>query len=85
MHRNGHSGILFTMQKQSGYSTGEVSKRIKEKFAELEETGENIHIVELMDQGIYIDLVVDSVLENMLSGAALAILVWALPGTGPDA
>lgn len=72
---NGHSGILFTMQKQSGYSTGEVSKRIKEKFAELEETGENVHIVELMDQGIYIDLVVDSVLENMLSGAALAILV----------
>lgn len=75
---NGHSGIMFTMQKQSGYSTGEVSDRIKEKFAELEESDENIHIIELMDQGIYIDLVVDSVLENMLSGAGLAILVLLL-------
>lgn len=75
---NGHSGILFTMQKQSGYSTGEVSKRIKEKFAELEESDENINIIEMMDQGIYIDLVVDSVLENMLSGAGLAILVLLL-------
>lgn len=75
---NGHSGILFTMQKQSGYSTGEVSKRIKEKFAELEESDENINIIEMMDQGIYIDLVVDSVLENMLFGAGLAILVLLL-------
>lgn len=75
---NGHSGILFTMQKQSGYSTGEVSKRIKEKFAELEESDENINIIEMMDQGIYIDLVVDSVMENMLSGAGLAILVLLL-------
>lgn len=75
---NGHSGVMFTMQKQSGYSTGEVSERIKKKFAELEETDENIHIIELMDQGIYIDLVVDSVLENMLSGAGLAILVLLL-------
>lgn len=75
---NGHSGIVFTMQKQSGYSTGEVSDRIKEKFAELEETDENINIIEMMDQGIYIDLVVDSVMENMLSGAGLAILVLLL-------
>lgn len=71
---NGNPGVMFTMQKQSGYSTGEVSDRIKDKFAELEET-RNVHIIRLMDQGIYIDLVVDSVLENMLSGAALAILV----------
>lgn len=72
---NGNAGVMFTMQKQSGYSTGEVSNRIKKKFSELEESGEGIHFIRLMDQGIYIDMVVDSVLQNMLSGAALAILI----------
>ena len=72
---NGKPGVMFTMQKQSGYSTGGVSDSIKEKFEELEEGYENVHIIELMDQGIYIDLVVDSVIDNMLSGAVLAVVV----------
>ena len=75
---NGNPGIMFTMQKQSGYSTGEVSDRIKEKFEELENSLENLHMITLMDQGIYIDMVVDSVISNMLSGAVLAILVLFL-------
>lgn len=74
---NGNAGVMFNMQKQSGYSTGDVSDRIKNKFAELEETN-GVYIIELMDQGIYIDLVVNSVIENMLSGAVLAILVLLL-------
>ncbi len=72
---NGKEGVMFTMQKQSGYSTGDVSKKIKEKFADLEKTNSDIHIIRLMDQGVYIDLVVDSVLDNMISGAVLAIFV----------
>ena len=72
---NGHPGVMLTMQKQSGYSTGTVSNRIKEKFTELEETKEDIHFIKMMDQGVYIDMVVDSVIQNMLSGAGLAILV----------
>lgn len=75
---NGNAGVVFSMQKQSGYSTGEVSDRIKKKFTELEELGGGVHFVSLMDQGIYIDLVVDSVIQNMLSGAVLAILVLLL-------
>ena len=72
---NGKPGVMFTMQKQSGYSTGSVSNSIKAKFEELENSYEDVHIIELMDQGIYIDLVVDSVIDNMLSGAVLAVLV----------
>lgn len=75
---NGNPGILFTLQKQSGYSTGEVSDRIKDKFAELEDSLENLHMLTLMDQGVYIDMVVDSVIKNMLYGAVLAILVLFL-------
>lgn len=72
---NGHPGVMLTMQKQSGYSTGTVSGKIKDKFAELEETRGDIRFIKMMDQGVYIDMVVDSVIQNMLSGAALAILV----------
>lgn len=72
---NGNPGVVFSMQKQSGYSTGEVSDRIKERFARLESENEKVNIIELMDQGIYIDLVVDSVLQNILSGAALAVII----------
>lgn len=75
---NGNPGVMLTMQKQSGYSTGTVSKRIKEKFSELEETKGDVRFIKMMDQGVYIDMVVDSVIQNMLSGAALAILVLLL-------
>ncbi len=75
---NGHAGVLFSMQKQSGYSTGDVSKRIQKKFTEIEEESGNTHFVKLMDQGIYIDTVVNSVLENMISGAVLAVLILLL-------
>lgn len=75
---NGHAGILFTMQKQSGYSTGEVSDRIKARFDELTQSNPQAHFITLMDQGVYIDLVVDSVIQNMIMGGILAILVLFL-------
>jgi multidrug efflux pump subunit AcrB len=75
---NGHPGIMLTMQKQTGYSTGEVSDRIKAKFDSLMKASDDLHITALMDQGIYIDLVVNSVLNNLVSGAILAIIILFL-------
>lgn len=75
---NGNHGVLFSLQKQSGYSTGTVSEKIGKKFSELEKTRPGVKFLKMMDQGIYIDMVVDSVIQNMLSGAALAILVLLL-------
>lgn len=72
---NGKPGVVLTMQKQTGYSTGEVSDRLKDKFESLMDSHEGLHITPLMDQGIYIDLVVDSVLNNLISGGILAILI----------
>ncbi len=72
---NGNPGVMLTMQKQSGYSTGTVSNKIKDKFTELEENNADVRFIKMMDQGVYIDMVVDSVIQNMLSGAGLAILV----------
>lgn len=75
---NGKPGVLLSMQKQTGYSTGEVSNRIKDKFEELMEETDGLHITALMDQGVYIDLVVNSVLKNLVSGAILAIIILFL-------
>ncbi|MBR1931284.1 MAG: efflux RND transporter permease subunit [Lachnospiraceae bacterium] len=75
---NGSAGIMLTIQKQTGYSTGEVSDRLAERFERLMNNDERLSILTLMDQGIYIDLVMDSILSNILFGAALAILILLL-------
>lgn len=75
---NGNPGVMLTIQKQTGYSTGDVSDRIKEKFKDLQEENEKLTLITLMDQGIYIDLVMDSIINNVLVGALLAILILIL-------
>lgn len=75
---NGNPGVMLTIQKQTGYSIGDVSDRIKEKFKDLQEENENLTLITLMDQGIYIDLVMDSIINNVLVGALLAILILIL-------
>lgn len=75
---NGEPGILLTMQKQTDYSTGEVSDKILARFDELLEQNENLMLITLMDQGIYIDMVTDSIFNNIIFGAGLAILILLL-------
>ncbi len=72
---NGAPGIMVTIQKQTGYSTGDVSDKILDKFDELMEENEDLMLITLMDQGIYIDLVMDSIINNILFGAVLAIFI----------
>lgn len=72
---NGQAGVMLTIQKQTGYSTGDVSDRINKRIAELKEEDPELLLLPLMDQGVYIDLVTDSVFNNMISGAFLAILI----------
>ncbi len=72
---DGKPAVALTMEKQSGYSTGDVSDRILEKFDEMQSADKEMHITTLMDQGVYIDLVVGSVFENLLMGGILAIFI----------
>lgn len=72
---NGSPGILLTIQKQTGYSTGDVSDKLKDKFAALAQEDEGLTILTLMDQGIYIEMVMDSIINNVLFGAVLAIFI----------
>ncbi|MCI5936685.1 MAG: efflux RND transporter permease subunit [Eubacterium sp.] len=75
---NGNPAVLVTIQKQSGFSTGDVSDNLQKKFETLKKQNEGLHITKLMDQGLYIDLVVDAVLENLVLGGILAILILLL-------
>lgn len=75
---NGSAGVMLTIQKQTGYSTGEVSDRLAERFGELTSQNQGLSLVPLMDQGIYIDLVTDSIFNNILFGFVLAVLILIL-------
>ncbi|MBC2872429.1 efflux RND transporter permease subunit [Bittarella massiliensis] len=75
---NGNDGILLTFQKQSTASTSQVSADIRAAMAQLQEEHSGLHLTALNDQGVYIDIVVQSVLQNLLMGGALAILIILL-------
>lgn len=75
---NGNPAVLVTMQKQSGYSTGDVTEALQECFEKLEKENEGLDISIFMNQGVYIDLVVDAVVQNLIIGGILAILILLL-------
>ena len=72
---NGNEAVLLSISKASTASTSEVSKGCNEKLGELEKEYEGLRFTNLMDQGQYIELIVDSVLSNLLWGALLAVIV----------
>lgn len=75
---NGNPAVMISMEKQTGYSTGDVTNRLLEKFKSLEKSTDGLHLTVLMNQGVYIDMIVDSVVQNMILGAILAIFVLIL-------
>ena len=75
---NGNPAIMLSIEKQTGYSTGDVTKRIKTRFESLEKENDKLHMTILMNQGVYIDTIVQSVMENMSLGAILAVLILIL-------
>lgn len=72
---NGNDGMILTFSKQSNYATAQVSNNLADRFEELSRKYEGLHFTALMDQGDYIYFIVNSVLENLLFGAVLAIII----------
>ena len=72
---NGTDGVLLSMTRQSGYGTSEVAGNIRDKMADLEKEYKGLKFSNLSDQGQYINIVIDNVLNNLLIGAILAILI----------
>lgn len=75
---NGNDAVLLSISKASTAGTSDVSKECNEKLNELEKEYKGLRFTNLMDQGEYIELIIHSVLSNLLWGAGLAILVLLL-------
>ncbi len=72
---DGENGILLSIEKQSTFSTTDVAKKVAAKNEELTGSVPGLRIIDLFNQGDYINIIVDSVLSNLVSGGALAILI----------
>jgi len=75
---NQESGVLLSFSKQSSYATAEVSENLLDRFEQLEKEYEGLTFIPLMDQGDYIFMMVESILQNLLLSALFAVLVLFL-------
>ena len=75
---NRESGVMLSFSKQSSYATAEVSENLTKRFEELEAEYEGLTFVPLMDQGDYIFMMVESILQNLLLSALFSVVVLFL-------
>ncbi len=75
---NSENGIMLSFEKQSTYATAETTNHINARFRELEEEYPGLRFVALMNQGDYIYMIVDSIMNSLLLGALFAIVVLYL-------
>ncbi len=72
---NGSDGIVLSFSKQSDIATSVVCDNINKTLGELTREFKGLRFTPLYSQGDYIEIVVNGVLQNLLSGAALAIII----------
>lgn len=65
----------MTFMKQSSYATAAASDNLNDKFKELSEKYEGLSFTSLMDQGEYIYMLTDSIIQSLLLGALFAVIV----------
>ena len=75
---DGENAIMLSFEKQSTYATAETTNNINARFRELEQEYPGLRFVALMNQGDYIYLIVDTILNSLLLGAVFAIIVLFL-------
>ena len=75
---NGRDGVMLSFEKQSTYATAETTNNIAARFQSLEQEFPGLKFVSLMNQGDYIYIIVESILNSLLLGALFAILVLFL-------
>ena len=75
---NGNPGIVLSFSKQSDIATSTVCDNINTTLEELSNENEGLNFTNLYSQGDYISIVINSVLQNLLLGALLAIIILFL-------
>lgn len=72
---NGESGVLLTLSKQADFSTAEITKAANSRFADIESKYEGVQFSTLMDQGDYVNIMIQAIFSNIIVGAVLAAIV----------
>lgn len=75
---NGNDAVILSIQKQSEYSTADLAGRIRDRMESVQERNEGVEIIALMDQGVYVDMVVGSISTNLIIGGVLALIILLL-------
>lgn len=75
---NNQDTVILSIFKASTAGTNDVSKACNKAIEKLEKKYPGLDIVVMMDQGDYIEMIVGNVVNNMVIGAALAILILAI-------
>ncbi|QWC00371.1 efflux RND transporter permease subunit [Mycoplasmatota bacterium] len=75
---NGKQGIQISFQKQSDIGITEATKNIYQSLDDIQEEYPNSSYTVLLDQGEYINESINSVLQNIIIGALLAIVILFL-------
>ncbi|MBR6484611.1 MAG: efflux RND transporter permease subunit, partial [Clostridiales bacterium] len=75
---NGSDGIILCIYKSSSAGTNDVSKLCNKAFDTLAEDNPGMHTINLVDQGVYISMIVESVFQSIIIGALLAIIILAI-------
>lgn len=75
---NGNPGVIVSFSKQSNTATSTVCENINKALSRFSEETEGLKFTNLYNQGDYIQIVVNGVIQNLLSGAALAIIILLL-------
>lgn len=72
---NGNDGVMLSFSKSSESAVATVCENIEKKLDQIASENDKFHYTVMMDQGTYIDLVINNVLENLVVGALFAIII----------
>lgn len=76
---NGEEALVLSIMKESDGNTVSVAREVRKAVEDLQsELPQGVKLSTVIDTAVYIEQSVDSVLNNMLSGAVLAVIVLLL-------
>ena len=72
------NAVLVSFTKQSSFATATASENIVKEMEYLQDKYDGLSFIKLMDQGDYIKIVINTVLNNLITGAILAVIILIL-------
>jgi len=75
MRINGKPGVQLQVQKQSGKNTISVAKGVKAEVARVNAEVQNVHMLVMQDNSLFIERAINNVQEHALVGGILVVLI----------